>query len=132
MYVTPQEIDRQEFWRLRKSRFDYTTTADWDAYYARMSPYLMCTDSDIRRKALERLSTAVMWAERRSRVSGEHSTERLKWFVRLIEEANVSFGDTAAGFLDELTFKGDPPFDSFLRELLHCWQKKIPKGVFPD
>jgi len=98
-----------------------------------MSAYLMHPESDIRRAALERLSRAVMYAERQSQISAEHSTERLNWLIRLIDEANVSFGDTASAFLRELRFKvEDQPFDSLLRELLHRWLKKVPKGVSPD
>src|SRR5207249_2447415 len=127
MYVTPQETDRQEFWRLRKTRLDYTTAADWDAYYARMSRYLMYTDSDIRRAALERLSTAVMIAERRSQVSAEHSTERLNWLILSMKRVFPS-GTLRRHFLDELRHKGDDqPFDNLLRELLHRWLKKVPK-----
>jgi hypothetical protein len=133
MYVTPQETDRQEFWRLRKSRLDYTTAAQWNAYYARMSPYLKHSESEIRREAVERLSTAVMIAERRSYISAKHSTERLNWLIRLIDEAHVSFGDTVSAFLEELRHKGDgQPFDSSLRELLHRWLKEVPNGVSPD
>src|SRR5262249_49097078 len=101
-------------------------------YYSRMCSYLMHQDSDIRRSALERLSTAVMNAEWRSQVPAERLTKRLNWLIGLIEEANVSFGDTASAFLRELQFKGDdPPFDSLLREVLPHWLKNVPKGVSP-
>ena len=133
IHVTPEEIDRQEFYRLRESRFDYPTAAHWDDYYERMSPHLMHPELDIRRAALERLSTAVMWAERRLQISAEHSTERLSWLIGLIDEANASFGDTASAFLAELRFTvADEPFDSLLRELLHRWLRQVPRGVSPD
>jgi hypothetical protein len=132
-YVTPEETSRQEFYRLQNSGFDYTSAAHWDDYYACMSAYLMHPEPDIRRAALERLSTAVMWAEQGSHISAEHSTERLNWLIRLVDEAHVSFGDTASAFLHELRHKGHvQPFDRPLRELLHHWLKKAPKGASPD
>src|SRR5215467_9531349 len=104
--MTDGNAERAEFYRLRKDRFHYTSESDWDAYYQRMAPYIYHSEADIRRQALERLSMAVMRAEKRAN-SSEHAVKRLQWLLDLVESSHAKFADIGPAFLDQLRYHGD-------------------------
>ena len=55
--------DQQSFDRLEATPLTDLSGEAWDAYYTAMVPWLANDDADIRKRAIDRLFTAVLWAE---------------------------------------------------------------------
>ena len=135
------DSDRAKFEELCSDPFDYWTDAEWDAYYERMAPYMESADASMRRNALERLCTAVTWAEpsrfwRREPggpVPPEHAVKRVAWLTGLVSQAQLKFPETGPAFLGHLRYHGgDNPYNGPLREWLHGWLANPPQGVSTD
>ncbi|MBF0106299.1 MAG: hypothetical protein HQM16_13350 [Deltaproteobacteria bacterium] len=135
------DSQRQDFYRLREDRLNFTTDGEWDNYYSRMAPYLSHPEAAIRHIALERLSTAVMRIEKLFLRSGEpctvfstdHAGKRLTWLLTLVEKAHAAFGDMIPAFLNELRHLGDDePFAILLCQWLRGFLNKVPDGVSVD
>jgi len=119
---------RQTFLDLRKDVLDYTTTAEWDAYYARMIPWLLHADADIRAMCIERLTTCVFWAEGSGpldqRPPLEHMVKRTKWFLSEIETAHEKYDDVIPNLLSEMRFNW--PYEDAQRAT-NAWLEKLLK-----
>jgi hypothetical protein len=106
--------DPAAFRRLCKAPLHGLGPAEWEAYYPRMSVWLAHEDPEIRRSAVERLATAVFWAEpsdRRREAEGaagaSRAVARLRWLLGTIEAAAVAHPDVLAAFLGALRWQGD-------------------------
>ncbi len=135
------DSDRAKFEELCRDPFDYWTDAEWDAYYERMAPYMESADASMRRSALERLCTAVTWAEPsrfwrrepRGPVPPEHAVKRVAWLTGLVSQAQLKFPETGPAFLGRLRYQGgDTPYNGPLREWLRGWLANPPQGVSTD
>lgn len=106
--------DPAAFRRLCEAPLHGLGPTEWEAYYPRMAVWLAHGQSEIRRSAVERLATAVFWAEpsdRRREAEGAagaaRAVARLRWLLGTIEAAAVAHPDVLAAFLGTLRWQGD-------------------------
>jgi hypothetical protein len=110
----------------------------WNGYYGAMRPWLEHEDSDVRRRAINRLLTAVCWAEPNSFVRARNAgmgavheaAMRASWLLNALEAAHAAHNDIVPTFLHELRFHhASGPF----RDLLLRWIERLlddpPPGV---
>jgi hypothetical protein len=64
--------DAQTFSALEQSSLSDQRGAEWDDDYTAMTPWLRCADADIRKRAINRLCTSVLWAERNTVVQARN------------------------------------------------------------
>ncbi len=104
----PAASERAAFASLREDRLDFKFSAEWDDYYARMTPFLMSADASIRDSAVERLCMAVFWAERSNarRANAEFSLARMHWLRGAVEGAAARNPDVRRAFLGYMRYHG--------------------------
>jgi hypothetical protein len=128
--------DNQAFWDLRDSAMAFTP-AQWDAHYRALAPWLVHDNAEIRSCVVERLLTAVLWAEPSLVPFKERddakAVARLAWLLGEIENTHSSRPDLIPVLLENLLFKGDSePFRTPLMAWLRNLQAHPRAGVRPD
>jgi hypothetical protein len=86
---------------------------EWDEFCLAMAPFVSSANKSEREQAVERLSMAVLWAERSSATQARNAGvtvafdagARLIWLLTEITNANKTQGDVVAMFLAELKYK---------------------------
>jgi hypothetical protein len=129
----------QTFATLEQDSLIYTSSAEWDAYYVAMQPWLLDADANIRERAINRLCTAVFFAEgqataRVSRAGEAHSSNRVQrtiWLLNAFDNAHTRHSDIIPICLKHLTYQDDSdaqdPVTPWLERLLAA----PPAGVDP-
>ena len=124
-------VDNAAFWRLRETDLSELKGSGWDDYYAAMTPWLDCADAEIRACAVERLSMAVLWAEKPS--DDQTILRRVQWLTATLADAHRQHADVIPTFLRELRFQGhNDPVAAPLLEWLRTLRSMPLSGVDPD
>ncbi|NJM43946.1 MAG: hypothetical protein HC858_08160 [Brachymonas sp.] len=132
--------DADEFWVLRNISLTDLSAEDWDAYYARMQPWLLHAEASVRQAAVERLTMAVLRAEARLTVPYRHTPEdaqraldRMHWLLRTVQEAHAQHPDLLPALLHDLRYHGDDaPFNEPLVDWLLQLERSPLQGVDPN
>ena len=100
----------QAFWDLRESPLKFTPE-QWDAYYPCMAQWLQHDNAEIRTCTIERLCTAVFWAEHSGVRSSDRSQQaqlsRLAWLIACVQSAQRMHADVVNLFLGQLRYTSD-------------------------
>lgn len=128
----PQSAEN-EFWELRASRLDFSAQ-QWEAYYPALAKWLVHSNHEIRDCTIERLCTAVFWAEHSAVRPAERSEQaqlaRLAWMLKLVASAQLVHADTLTQFLKHLRFSGrSQPYTTALLDWLDKLAAQLPAGV---
>ncbi len=116
------------FAELRETPLHLVMGAQWEPYYAQMSPYLRNARRDIREMAIERLMMAVFRSEARHR----KTEDRVVWLLGEIEAVHRQYTDVLSEFLRGLRWHGDDDdFPSILLPWLDKLEAQPPAGVDP-
>jgi hypothetical protein len=101
----------------------------WDGYYAAMALWLGSDDADIRKRAINRLFTAVLWSQPQAardeqRAGGGQPNDdgaRIAWLLATLETAHERHADIIPLSLDQLRFHSgafpDDPINQWLERL---------------
>ncbi len=128
--------DNQAFWDLRESAMEFTPV-QWEEHYCALAPWLVHDNAQIRSCAVERLLTAVLWAEPSSVPFKERddakAVSRLAWLLGEVEAAHVIHPDIIPFVLENLRFTGDnEPFRTPFQTWLDDLRTRPRAGVRPD
>jgi hypothetical protein len=120
--LTATDEQSERFERLCAAPLHEFGPLEWSIFYKQVAPYLLHPDSDVRTRTVERLSMAVMRAERMprpQRVTDEQAVLRLSWLIDRLLHAHQQHRDIVPAFLSELRHHGHyEPFRTPLREWL--------------
>jgi hypothetical protein len=114
--------------------------ADWEAYYAAMAPWLQSADTDIRKRAINRLCTAVLWAEPNGAmwagdsgvsISSEKAA-RIRWLLDSFDAAHAINSDIIPLCLDFLGYQDDGNPADPVTQWLERLSAAPPPGVDAD
>jgi hypothetical protein len=113
--------------------------AEWDAYYADMVPWLLDADADIRKRAINRLCTAVLWAEPNSVVRARNDgvtiphdqIVRIGWLLDGFDAAHVIQPDIIPFCLDHLRHQNSTSTDDPVMQWLERLRSSPPPSVDP-
>jgi hypothetical protein len=112
----------------------------WRDYYPAMAAYVADGDPAIRSVAVERLTSALVWAEesaeRQARKDGRgwdlRQEARLAWLIEALETAHTRYADILPAFLKVLSVRGEGwILMKPLRDWLHRLAAAPPPGVDP-
>eukprot|EP01036_Dinobryon_divergens_P049185 gene49185-65922_t len=128
--------DNQAFWDLRASPMQFTPV-QWEEHYRALVPWLVHDNAEIRSCAVERLLTAVLWAEPSAVPYKEredaNAVTRLAWLIGEVEKAHTGHADVIPIFVRRLGITGDSePFRTPSREWLANLLATPRTGVRPD
>ena len=128
--------DTEIFHTLRKSRLDFKTIAEWDAYYAQLLPWLSHSDLDIRKMALERVVTASFWAEPSGPIDArppqDHMTRRVQWVFDQTDRIHAVTGDMIGLMLREMRYNWPHTSAHIAQDWLRRLIKDPPRNVTRD
>ncbi len=128
-----------DFWQLRDISLTDLSIQEWDGYYERMQPWLVHSDANIRKGAVERLTMAVFRAEARLTVPFRHTPadaqralDRMHWLLNKVQAAHTQHQDILPALLNDLRYHGDDaPFNEPLTDWLRKLELSPPAGVDP-
>ena len=127
------------FYELEKTSLADLSGDQWDDYYPNLTPWLRHASADIRKRAINRLCTAVFWAEPQShgptRLRGElvaeKETERISWLLNTVEAAHAVHQDIIPLALEQMRFQNDDQPDHPVTRWLERLRASPPLGVDP-
>jgi hypothetical protein len=133
------KMSTDDFWALRSISLTDLSAQEWDAYYERMQPWLLHSEANIRRDAVERLTMAVFRAEARITVPYHHTPadaqralDRMNGLLQAVQNAHVQHPELLPALLHDLRYHGD---DAPFTEPLVAWLQQLeafpPVGVDP-
>jgi hypothetical protein len=112
---------------------------DWDAFYAAVTPWLRSANADIRKRAIDRLCTAVLWAEPSTVVQARNDggtsphdkTARISWLLDSFDAAQAIHSDIIPLCLDHLRYQDDDGVGDPVTLWLKRMRAAPPPGVDP-
>jgi hypothetical protein len=125
--------DRQTFTALEKKSLTDIQDAEWDAYYASMTPWLLNVEADIRERTINRLFTAVIWAEPHTLVQPKMSKqERIIWLLNTVDAAQVPHADIIPYCLNQLAYQDSSEPEDPVGFWLQRLSAEPPLGIDPN
>ncbi len=129
----------QTFASLERTSLTDLRDAEWDAYYAAMAPWLESADADIRKRAINRLCTAVLWAEPRTVAQAHRDgatipldrTARIGWLLDCFDSAHAIHPDIIPLCLDHLRYQDAAGSSDPVTRWLERLRASPPSGVDP-
>jgi hypothetical protein len=131
--------DLQTFAALEQNLLTDMSGSEWDAYYITMKPWLLNANADIRKRAIDRLCTAVFFAKRHS-YAGSHEGseshsynqyERIAWLLDAVDAAHAHHADIIPLCLNHLKYQGSGDAQDPVTLWLERMSKASPAGVDP-
>jgi hypothetical protein len=131
--------DAPTFAALEQTSLSDLRGTEWDAYYTAMTPWLLDADADIRKRAINRLCTAVLWAEANTVVQARNEgviiphdkTARASWLLDSLDAAQSIHSDIIPLCLDHLRFDSGHGTDDPVTLWLERLRTAPPPGVDP-